>query len=81
MVAINQNNLLSLLGAISTVFVGIGNTQQAEAIQDLMAAYRAGKNIDNHMQLVADALNSGLPIDWPELRNRIATNSSLIAQG
>ena len=71
MIPFTLQNLPVFLSAIASAFRASGRAGEAGLIDDALAAYRAGKNIDGHMSAIAAALDSQLPIDYAELRNRL----------
>lgn len=63
--------LIALL-ALRTLGSLTGNVALSNGIGQLMAAYDAGKNIDDHMQAIADKLEAGEDLDnWDDITNRI----------
>lgn len=62
--------IIGLRGASLTLRLQ-GLTKQAEAIDRLILTYEAGRNIDAHMQEVADGLKAGVAFDWDDFNTRL----------
>ena len=63
--------LIALL-ALRTLGSVTGNVALSNGIGQLMAAYDAGKDIDEHMQEIADKLEAGDDLDnWDDIMERI----------
>ena len=63
--------LLALRG-VSTVMDLQGRSEVGNAIRALLAAHQAGRNVDAHMQEIADQLDAGLDLaPWDDISARI----------
>lgn len=63
--------LLTLRG-LATLFTLQGQSNIATAIDSLINAYQAGKNVDEYMQSIADTLAAGGELaDWDDITSRI----------
>ena len=52
-----------------------GLTRQADSIDRLILAYQAGRNVDAHLQAVADQLAAGEQASWDDILGRIETET------
>ncbi len=60
------------LRASATVLRMQGLGGPADAIEGIIAGYEAGRNVDAHMQEVADAIKGGVELaDWGDITMRI----------
>lgn len=63
-----------VIGSFLGQLLGLqGMTKEQGILDKIMSAYRAGKNVDIHMQSIADKLEAGDPIDWDELSAKLDT--------
>ena len=72
-----------LIAAFVGQLLGLqGMTREAGILSKIMAGYRAGRNMDAHMQEVADKLVAGEAPDWDDLEARIdAETAEFLARG
>lgn len=62
---------LLVLRSVSTLFTLQGKPQVSTAINATLSAYQAGRNVDAHMQAIADALTSGADVPtWADIAKR-----------
>ncbi len=61
------------LRAVGALFSMQGKPEISTTINQLLEAYSAGKNIDDHLEEVAAKLEAGAldPADWQDLTDRI----------
>ena len=78
-VAIGLELAMSFVGQL----LGLqGMTREQGILDKIMAGYRAGRNVDAHMQEIADALAVGDAIDWDDLEARIdAETDEFLSRG
>ena len=63
---------LVTLRSLSAVVATQGKPEIGNALAAVIAAYEAGKNVDAHMQEIADKLRDDVPLDdWDTLTTRI----------
>jgi hypothetical protein len=67
--------LITLRG-LATLFGLQGNTSAATALNKIASAIESGKNVDDHMKLVADAMVAGTPNDWAGVVTRIEADAA-----
>lgn len=67
--------LIAIRG-LATLFGLQGNGPAAAALNKVAAAIEAGKNVDAHLQLVADAMKAGAPNDWTAVVSRIDADAA-----
>lgn len=48
---------------------------EADAVNAVILAHQAGRNVDAHMKEVADALEEGAIASWPEITARIQSET------
>ena len=66
-----------LLAAFIGQLLGLqGRTKEQSILNKIMAAYRAGQNVDAHMRKIADQLEADEPIDWDEFEARLNAEST-----
>jgi hypothetical protein len=66
-------NLTSLVAfrALAMFALELGKPKEARAFSLIADGIQAGRDVDQHMQAVADALNTGAAPDWDDLVRRL----------
>lgn len=67
--------LIAIRG-LATLFGLQGNAPASVALNKIASAIEAGKNVDAHLKLVADAMKSGAPNDWAGVSSRIDADAA-----
>jgi hypothetical protein len=61
------------LRSMATLFTLQGNPKAAQVFNTMVSAYLAGRNIDAHLQDVADYLDSNSEVRWGDVLDRISS--------